>query len=344
MGQHTITDLRNIYLTDNKRIKWSTANLTARAFDYLLRAIGNMELRYMKMEHAEQFQLWLLNRYAKTTVNIYMKIIRPPFRWAMRRKWMKDDLFAVSLLRVSESRERIYEPQEVERLMQAATPMWRLRISLAYQCGLRRSETLHLRFSDCDFSRLLLHVQSRQETQKIMAWEPKGKTCRTLPMPENVAGMIQSQREELPIDQPYCCMTEIRYFRLQQLKKNHSISERLRFCPDENFTKPFKMILRKANVVEGTYHDLRRTYGTMMAEAGIPQHELAYLMGHNDSKTTEKFYIRLRQRHVIERARTVAPSTHIGATGLEPAAFGTPCRRSTQTELRPGHTYLSNGA
>lgn len=306
MSAGTIEQLRELYLADNRRIKWSTAQLTDRAFNYLLKAIGNMELRYMKMEHAEQFQLWLLNRYAKTTVNIYMKIIRPPFRYALRRGWMREDLFAVPLLKVTEERERIYEAQEVERILKVSNKIWRLRILLAYLCGLRRAEALHLKFSDCDFARKLIHIQPSKETRQTMAWEPKGKMFRTLPMPEEIDELLLAQREELPNDQPYACLTEIRYFRIKQLKSKNQLSERIRLCPDENFTKPFKNILLNANVTEGTYHDLRRTYGTMMAEAGIPQHELAYLMGHNDSKTTEKYYIKLRQRHVIERARTVA--------------------------------------
>lgn len=269
-----------------------------------------MELKYMTIEHAEQFQLWLLNRYAKTTVNIYMKIIRPVFRFAMRRNWVKDDLFAVPLLKITEQRERIYEPQEAERLLEASNQQWGLRIMLAYACGLRRAEVLNLNFCDCDFTRRLIHIQPKKETHRTWAWEPKGKTCRTLPMPEEVAGLFQAQREFLPVDQPYACLTEIRYWRLKQLMRRGELSERIRLCPDENFSTPFKKILRRANVADGTFHDLRRTYGTMMAEAGIPQHELAYLMGHNDSKTTEKYYIRLRQRHVIERARGVAIVKH----------------------------------
>jgi hypothetical protein len=82
MSHSTINELREVYLKDNRRIKWSTAQLTDRAFRYLSKAIGDMELRYMTIEHAEQFQLWLLNRYSKTSANMYLKIIRPAFRYA----------------------------------------------------------------------------------------------------------------------------------------------------------------------------------------------------------------------------------------------------------------------
>ena len=166
-----------------------------------------------------------------------------------------------------------------------------------------------------------------------------------MPLPEKIAELIEARKNELPANQPYFCLSEIRYFRLLQLKKKNQLSERIKLCPDENFSKPFKLILRRANVADGTFHDLRRTYGTMMAEAGIPQHELAYLMGHNDSKTTEKYYIRLRQRHVIERARAVTRVEHkFGATGFEPATSSSPSLRANQIAPRPEQTYLSNRA
>lgn len=342
MRSSTIQDLRETYLAGNKRIKWSTAQLTDRAFSYLLRAIGNMELRYMKMEHAEEFQLWLMNRYSRTSCNIYMKIIRPVFRFAIRRKWMCEDVFAIPLLKVTEERERIYDPQEAERILEASNQIWSLRIMLAYLCGLRRAEVLNITFSDLDFQRKLIHIQPKKETHRNWAWEPKGKTCRTLPMPEEVEELIQAQREELPNDQSYICLSEIRYWRLKQLLKKGRLSERIRLCPDENFSKPFKLILRRANVSDGTFHDLRRTYGTNMAEAGIPQHELAYLMGHNDSKTTEKYYIKIRQRHVIERARGVTKCRGLGVSRFELLASSSPTTRSIQAELHPEHTILSN--
>ena len=37
------------------------------------------------------------------------------------------------------------------------------------------------------------------------------------------------------------------------------------------------------------FHDLRHTYGTRLADAGVPRHEIAELMGHADEKTTARY-------------------------------------------------------
>jgi integrase len=49
----------------------------------------------------------------------------------------------------------------------------------------------------------------------------------------------------------------------------------------------FKNALRRAGLREIRFHDLRHTYGTLMAAAGTPLRTLQGWMGHRDYKTTE---------------------------------------------------------
>ena len=50
--------------------------------------------------------------------------------------------------------------------------------------------------------------------------------------------------------------------------------------------KRFKAALRRAGVREIRFHDLRHTFGTRMAGAGVPMRTLQEWMGHRDFKTT----------------------------------------------------------
>jgi integrase len=47
--------------------------------------------------------------------------------------------------------------------------------------------------------------------------------------------------------------------------------------------------LKRAGVRELRFHDLRHTYGTLMAAAGTPLRTLQRWMGHRDCKTTEVY-------------------------------------------------------
>jgi integrase len=301
--QRTIRDILDHY--PMARLKPRTRQMTDLVFRLLIQSIGDIPLAVLTREHAEEFQLWLINRYSsRHTVNSYLKTVRPPFRWAMRKDppWIAGDIFRVPLLKVTESRDRIFTPAEFALMRQAADPMWDLRFCLAKMCGLRKAEVLHLRFADVDETKGLLHVQVRKETGSEMFWEPKSKTPRTLPLPDVVAELMAARREQLPPGQPYMNLSDFRYWRIRQMLRTGAMNDRVRSTPDENF-HPFKRILLQNRIPHGTFHDLRRTYGTEMAEAGIPQHELAYLMGHSSVDITNRYYIKIQRDRAIERAR-----------------------------------------
>ena len=52
-------------------------------------------------------------------------------------------------------------------------------------------------------------------------------------------------------------------------------------------TRRFKQATERAEVRAITYHELRHTFGTRMAAAGVPLRTLQQWMGHADSKTTQ---------------------------------------------------------
>jgi integrase len=307
--QRSITDLEQAYQAEHirRRHSYSTKEHTSRAFRLLREAIGNMPLCKLTKEHAEQWQLWLMNRYpAVSSVNTFMVTIRPVFRWAMRQDppWMVEDIFKVPKLKASEEPDRIYSPQEFTQMLAIANSLWALRIRLAKQCGLRKGEVVHLRFEDVDLHRMVVHVRKRRETLSQIGWQAKGRTCRTLPLPEVIAGLIEERRKELPPTQIYMNMTDLRYWRLKQMLRDGTMCDRVRITPDENF-HCFGNLLKRARIPHGTFKGLRTTYATEMAEGGVPQHELAYLMGHANPETTAKYYIQLRRGHAIERARAI---------------------------------------
>jgi len=123
-----------------------------------------------------------------------------------------------------------------------------------------------------------------------------------------------------------------------QLKVRGQLSWRIRVCPDENWSKPFERILKRAEIT-GTFHDLRRTCITEWLENGLQPHEVMRLEGHSNIETAMRYYVTTR-RSLIDKAglasseslgnnnrgykpvkELAAPynTNNIGATGLEPA-------------------------
>ena len=52
-------------------------------------------------------------------------------------------------------------------------------------------------------------------------------------------------------------------------------------------TRRFKQAIKLAKVREITFHELRHTFGTRMAAAGVPLRTIQHWMGHADAKTTQ---------------------------------------------------------
>ena len=342
MSQCKLTNLVCEYLqAKQNRMAWSTIQLTKRSFRYLIGLIGDIGLEFFTVEHAESFLNHLLDKYSRTTAKIYIKTLRPVFRWAMRKKWIETDVCNISLPKGTTNRMRIYEPSEFQAILAVANLLWRGRILLAKTSGMRRSEVLNLNISDIDYDQGVVHIQPKKETRDSWAWEPKGKCSRTVPLTETTACVLLEIQDELPPGQAYLMLSELRSWRVLQMKRKGELSDRIRLCPDENFSTPFRRILQRARVAAGTFHDLRKTYLTEMAESGLPMHWLQKLAGHSSYQTTMTYYVAVREKKMLIEARRL--SQRIGVIGLEPTASGSPNRRSIQTELHPDNNLMTIG-
>jgi len=174
---------------------------------------------------------------------------------------------------------------------------------------------LNLTVDDVDFDHGVIHVQPKKDTAYTWAWNVKDKERRMVPLVESLSDLLIRMLEALPAGQPYLTLTPQRYRRLRMLKEAGTLSDRLRVCPDENFTKPFERIVSRAGVKSGTFHDLRRTCITEWLESGLRPHEVMTLAGHSNIDTTMKYYVATR-RELLDKARrasqsTLGPNSHL---------------------------------
>lgn len=86
------------------------------------------------------------------------------------------------------------------------------------------------------------------------------------------------------------------------LKAKGELKHEARKCPDGNFGRSWKLIFKKADIEDGTFHDLRSTCITEWLEKGLLPHEVRKLAGHADIKTTMNYYVGIRES-LIDKAR-----------------------------------------
>ncbi|MGO9973716.1 MAG: tyrosine-type recombinase/integrase [Solirubrobacteraceae bacterium] len=141
----------------------------------------------------------------------------------------------------------------------------------AAMTGMRQGELLALRWMDVDWTAHRIRV--RRNLVRGRFGTPKSKrSTRSIPLADGVARELEllfkaslyQADEDLVFAHPH---TGKPLDRSQLLKR-------------------YKAALKRAGVREIRFHDLRHTFGTRMAAAGVPMRTLQEWMGHRDFKTT----------------------------------------------------------
>ncbi len=215
---------------------------------------------------------------AKTIQNA-ITLLYQVFEFGQRKGWCEaNPCERVDRPQVEENADiRFLEMEEVEALLAAVRdddrfgPTDRALYLTATMTGLRQGELLALRWRDIDWP--AGRVRVRQNYVRGHCGTPKSRRgSRSVPLADRVAGELERhfQRsayqadDDLVFCHPYT----------GQVLDHSALSRR------------YKKALRKPKVREVRFNDLRHTFGTQMAGAGVPMRTLQEWMGHRDFKTT----------------------------------------------------------
>ncbi len=214
----------------------------------------------------------------KTTLN-QLGLLHSIFDYAEREGWASSNpcrLVDKPRPGDGDAEVRYLEAAELEALLRATpdTPVGLTDHALyltAAMTGLRQGELIALRWMDVDWT--AARVRVRRSYVRGEFGSPKSKRAsRAVPLADRVAGELERhyQRSAFQGD--------------DDLVFAHPVVggplERSRLL------KRYKATLKRAGVREVRFHDLRHTFGTRMAAAGVPMRTLQEWMGHRDFKTT----------------------------------------------------------
>jgi integrase len=168
------------------------------------------------------------------------------------------------------------ETEEVEALLRAVPddPLGRVERVMyltAAMTGMRQGELFALRWRDVDWAAQRIRV--RQNYVRGEFGTPKSKrSSRSVPLANRVAGEL----DLLFKDSARKGDDDLVFARPETGKP----------IDRSKLLKRFKAALRRADVREVRFHDLRHTFGTRMAAQGVPMRVLQEMLGHRDFKTT----------------------------------------------------------
>jgi integrase len=193
--------------------------------------------------------------------------------------------------------------EEFSTMMRATEGLWwKTIISVAYGSGLRRNEILNLTWADIDFEKQLIHVNPKEDTAETIEWESKDHEIRVVPMTDETVQLCTQMQLEATEKSPYIFISPKRFSRIMQRKKIRKWNSRSEII--NNMREDFQSIRCLAGLAKFTLHDFRRSAITNWAQR-LPIQVVQKLAGHSDMKTTQQYYLAVRQEDIVAANRVV---------------------------------------
>jgi integrase len=296
------------------QIRESTRRDYRSAMRDFISIVGDIDYRKVRFAHGEEFcQKCLDGGNTAATVAKKLREVKHFFELAVHRRQVDENpLKYIRAPRWTEGKVITYTEDECRRLFLAVndeqnrnTVNWGLLILTALETGMRKSELLNLTWRDIDFSRQLVEVNPKKDTKETWPWFIKDVDRRELPLTDEAVSVMACHQESQPEGHPYVFVPPARYRCIQQLRREGRWTysdSRLKVL--NNFRERFVTLLRRANISDKTFHDLRRTALSNWLAGGISEHEVMRLAGHADFATTHKFYLAIAD-DLLDRAREV---------------------------------------
>lgn len=249
---------------------------------YILQPLGDVRLDALKQQDVDELVAGLLRRgLGRKTINNVTSTLSALVRYAVRNKVIPpvDLRFTIK----SQDTEIVaVHKKDVAKLVEAtADPRYRAAILLAADAGLRIGEVRALAWADVnDLARELSICRSVDRSGCLT--ETKGWERRSVPMSDRLCSAMQA-------------LDRMKSWIVPRLRGERPLSY-------DTAREAILAIYERAAVPRPPkpWHSLRHTFGTELANAGVPVHVIRELMGHKSIETT------LRYMHTGREARRSA--------------------------------------
>jgi len=299
------------------QIRESTRHEIEAAMNDLIETIGNIDFRDVAIAHGEVYRQTCLDRgNSPATVSKKLRHIKRTFQLAVNRKQLDENpMQHIAMPKAAKKKINIYADAQCQRIQKATQECaniwdpktsikWELIITVALATAMRRAELLNCTWADIDFDAQTIEVNPKQNTKDTWEWLIKDSDRRTLPLTGEIIQMLADHQVQQPEGYPYVFVPPTRYDYIQNVLRPNGkwtlTDARLKMV--NNFRRQFNIILRKAGVKNGTFHDIRRTAITMWFANGMNEHDVMVLAGHSSFATTHEFYLAVAS-DLVPRAR-----------------------------------------
>lgn len=269
---------------------------------HIIPALGKIKLQYLQPQPIQEL---LSAKLAQGLSPQSVKHIRQVLDAALKRaiKWEMAGRNSAALTDAPRIEHLPVQPltiEEAQRLLQyAAKDRLEAVYSVALAIGLRRGETLGLKWEDVDFESGLVRIsRSLQRAEhKLQLLPPKTRqSSRTIKLPEVAIKALRKHRTRQLEDR----LAAGSYWTDTGLCFTTRIGTPLE---PRNVSRSFKALLRRAAIPESRFHDLRHTAASLLLAQGVHPRVVMEILGHSRISLTMDTY-----SHVMPAALSDAAS------------------------------------
>ena len=216
------------------------------------------EIRELDIEQYKKIRLEAGVKHA--TINRELSLLRSILNKAKVWGIIKTELPKIRLFKVDNTRVHYLEELEAQKLIETCQEPLKSFVLVALNTGLRRSEILNLKRQDVNFTERFVTVR-----------ETKSKKNRHIPMNQQTFDVLNTLFRRTPGD---CVFPGDK-------PGSHLSGSYVSNC--------FGRIVKKAEVKDFHFHDLRHTFASWLVMSGIDLTTVQQLLGHQTYQMTLKY-------------------------------------------------------
>lgn len=240
--------------------------LTLRHFKRVVSPTTSREITQLTLD---KFVLKRSEEVGRNTLNKDIRNIKAFLIWAAKNHFVASSL-ELKKVKVAQKPVTSLSPQQVRDLIAGASgyPALRLRVLLAVTTGLRRGDIETIRIGDIHFDRNTIATRNRKA----------GKAMPERPIPETITIELFNYVATLPEGQE-------------------------RLLPDKSSPKRWEKIRKLTELPTLKFHDLRKTFASLLAQRGISTAVTQRLLEHSTPRLTNDVYTNMDPvlRQAVER-------------------------------------------
>ena len=280
-GKLTLSDWRDKWL-ETRRVALATeARTNSQWRRYIEPKFGTWPLSAIQSWDVEAWVAGLeADGVGAPTVNGSLRLLGQMLRAAVKHRLMvSDPTDGVVATPADPHVDRILTRAEADILLNKFDDKDRLFVELLLYCGLRTQEAIGLRRFRVDLLRKRINIVT---VLPVSGPEKSPKTpsgVRSVPLTESLVVQLSRVIPEPNGDLVFT----------SRKKQGTPGGVRLRY--GHWYEDVWRPALQKAKLADPqpTPHDLRHTFGSWLAEAGVPPNQIAALMGHKSLRSTERY-------------------------------------------------------